>query len=415
MAFHSNRFNGLEFATNSSFTPADWDTNNANILNSSTRTNICSQVNRVQTDHEDRTTRAKISEEQERSRLALVARVHDINNWQRKLEHEIDLARNELAKMTKCRERIYRALDATEVPLAIVQDNLVTRNRRMDTDKVVDNVEVQMGVEKDHIMEKQRLLQALHEQAQDMEAQLNKAITLLNADWSDKKIANAADTHAGNLHNQSNQITGEHDNTVAEAQKTVQLWRDRCFDNITASGSTRQNSAKLRDYAANLIQNQCLLSRKHNDIVNRALQARIYETIQQKRNLEVKLSETENEFHRAEQNAVRINTALKDIVPPMQVNLTRRRHRNTERPIVQENLSDPPECQLLRERTTLNISQRQMVDRMEETQQILRELQERKDWLNKELRIKTKTLEIDQNEVLPKRATFPSESTIMGY
>ena len=99
-----------------------------------------------------------------------------------------------------------------------------------------------------------------------MEAQLNKAISLLNADWSDKKIANAADTHAGNLHNQSNQITGEHDNTVAEAQKTVALWRDRCMDNISASGSTRQNSAKLRDYAANLIQNQCLLSRKHNDI-----------------------------------------------------------------------------------------------------------------------------------------------------
>ena len=54
-------------------------------------------------------------------------------------------------------------------------------------------------------------------------------------------------------------------------------------------------------------------------IVNRALQARIYETIQQKRNLEVKLSETESEFHKAEQNAVRIDTALKDIVPPMQV------------------------------------------------------------------------------------------------
>jgi hypothetical protein len=187
------------------------------------------------------------------------------------------------------------------------------------------------------------------------------------------------------------------------------------MDNISASGSTRQNSAKLRDYAANLIQNQCLLSRKHNDIVNRALQARIYETITQKRNLEVKLSETESEFHKAEQNAVRIDSALKDIIPPMQVNLTRRRHRNTERPVVQENLNDPPEAQLLRERTALNTSQQTMIARMEESQKILKELQERKDWLHKELRIKTTSLEIDQNEVLPRRATFPSESTIMGY
>lgn len=415
MAFHSARFNNLDFATTSNFTPADWDTNNANILNHSTKTNINSQVNRVQTDHEDRTTRAKIAEEQERSRLALVARVHDINNWQRKLEHEIELARNELAKMTKARERIYKALDATEIPLSIVQDNLQTRNRRIDTDKVVDNVEIQMGVEKDHYLEKQRLLQVLHTQAQDMEAQLNTCITNLNGDWSDKKIANAADTHCGNLHNQSNHITGAHDNTITEAQKTVACWRDRCLENITCSGTTRQNSCKLRDYAANLIQNQCLMSRKHNDIVNRALQQRIYETIQQKRNLEVKLSETENEFYRAEQNAVRVNTALKDIVPPLQVNLTRRRHRNTERPIVQENLCDPPEGQLMRERTNLNMSQNCMVSRLEQTQNLLKELQDRKDWLKKELRIKTQTLEIDQNEVLPRRASFPSESTIMGY
>lgn len=415
MAFKSTRFNNLDFATSATLTPGDWDANNANILNQSTKSNIASQINRVQTDHEDRATRAKIAEEQERTRLALVARVHDINNWQRKLEHEIDLARCELSKMTKCRERVYKALDATEIPLGIVQDNLLTRNRRIETDKVVDNVEVQMGEEKAHYLNKQRLLEALHQQAEDMEAQLNTCIKNLNADWSDKKIANAADTHAGNLHNQSNHITGHDDPTVTEAQKTVSLWRDRCLENITTSGTTRQNSSKLRDYAASLIQNQVLLSRKHNDIVNRALQQRIYETISQKRNLEVKLSETENEFYKAEQNAVRVNTALKDIVPPMQVNLTRRRHRNTERPIVQENLCDPPEDQLLRERTNLGVSQEVMTKRMEETQNILKELQDRKDWLKKELRIKTQTLEIDQNEVVPKRAQFPSESTLMGY
>ena len=95
--------------------------------------------------------------------------------------------------------------------------------------------------------------------------------------------------------------------------------------------------------------------------------------------------------------------------------LTRRRHRNTERPVVQENLSDPPEAQLLRERNNLTQAQRTMIQRMEDSQRILKELQDRKDWLHKELRIKTTSLEIDQNEVLPRRATFPSESTLMGY
>merc|ERR1712168_952650 len=375
----------------------------------SSNTNIASQINRVQTDHEDRTTRAKILEEQERSRLALVARVHDINNWQRKLENEIDLARAELGKMTKCRERIYKSLDATEKPLAIVQDNLTTRDGR------IDNVEVQMGVEKDHYLEKQNLLTDLLNDAKQMEANLNNCIKLLNEDWSDKKIANATDTHAGRLHNRSSLITGDDDITTTALDQSVTRWRNNCLDNITSSGTTRQNSSKLRDYAANLIQGKCLLSRKHNDIGNRALQPRIYETIQQKRNLETKLAEVDAEFKKAEQNAVRINTALKDIIPPYQVNLTRRRHRNNERPVVRENLCDPPEGQLLRERTSLDQSQSMMTNRLANTQSIPKDLQSKKDWLNKEIRIKTQSLEIDQNEVLPRRSTYPSESAIMGY
>jgi len=415
MSFAAGRFNNLDFATTSNLTPAEWHQNNATVLHNSHRTNVSSEMNRIQTDHEDRCTRAKIAEEQERTRLALVSRVHEINNWQRRLEHEIDLARAELSRQTKSRERVYKCRDATEVPLAIVQDNLNTRNRRIDTDQVVDNVEVQMGLEKQHYLSKQKLLDELHTDSVNMENSLNKCIADLMADWSDKKIANAADTHAGRLHNRSNQITGDLDFTSTEPHKCVEQWRDRCQDNVTASGTCRQNSAKLRDYASQLIQSQCLLSRKHNDIVNRAVNTRIYETIQQKRNLETKLGQVENEFKKAEQNAVRINTALKDIIPPFQVNLTRRRHRNNERPFENEVLNDPPENQLLRERTSLDVSQRTMTSRLETTQNILKELQDRKDLLNKEIRTKTMSLEIDQNEVVPRRAQFPSESVIMGF
>ena len=46
-----------------------------------------------------------------------------------------------------------------------------------------------------------------------MEKALNACIDALVADWSDKKVANAADAHAGGLHNRSNQITGDGDFT----------------------------------------------------------------------------------------------------------------------------------------------------------------------------------------------------------
>jgi len=413
--FKNTRFNNLGFTTTSNLTPTDWARNNADILHDSHLTNLASKHNRVETDHEDRITRARIQEEQERTRRSLVSRVHNINNYMRRLENEIELARNELGKQTKNRERIYKALDATEVPLATVQDNLNTRNRRIDTDQVVDNVEVQMCAEKDHIVNKQALLSGILAKAKDLEAELNRRIADLQADWSDKSIANRADTYAGNLHNQHTGISGDNDATATEQAKNVAKWEHHCQENITASGTTRTESAKHRDYSAQLIQSQALLSRKHNDIVNRAVHQRLYETINQKRALEAKLGLVEAEFAKAEGNASRINCSLKDIIPPYQVNLTRRNHRNNERPGNTECLNDSVENQILVERANLNASQSMMVDRLEQTQQLISSLQARKDHLNKELRTKTLSIEIDQNEVVPRRASFPSESAIMGY
>ena len=93
----------------------------------------------------------------------------------------------------------------------------------------------------------------------------------------------------------------------------------------------------------------------------------------------------------------------------------RRNHRNVERPGDRECLNDPAEHQILVERSNLDASQKMMVDRLEQTQNLIASLQARKDHLNKELRIKTLSIEIDQNEVVPRRASFPSESAIMGY
>merc|ERR1712066_489617 len=155
---------------------------------------------------------------------------------------------------------------------------------------------------------------------------------------------------------------------MTDRSMSVDSWRDKCDENIRNSARSRQKSCDLRDKVANTIQSEAIQSRKHNDIVNRALQTRIYEELQQKRNLEVKLSEVDKEFCKQEQNAVRLNTALKDIIPPYQVNLTRRFHRNEERPASEEKLCDPTENQLLCERDNLDVSQNLMVDRLTETQ-----------------------------------------------
>jgi len=413
--FSQERFNSLQFASTSKLTPDNWHHNNASILRETNHNNVVSQHNRVATDHEDRVTRARIAQEQEHTRQTLVTRLHDINNWQRRLEKEIEMAKDELAKQTKNRERCYFALDATEIPMSICQDNLITRNRREDTDQVCDNVEVQMLAEKEHLLTKQAMLEELHRNCVAMEQELKQRIEELQHDWSRKKIANQADTFCGNLHNNSNFLQGQPDGTNTDRSRNVDSWRVACEENIRNSQMTRQSSSDLRNHCANAIQAEAIQSRKHNDIVNRALQARIYETIQQKRCLETTLAETDTEFLRLEKNAIRLNTALKDIIAPYQVNLTRRSHRNEQRPGDQENLTDPCEYQLLLERENLDESQKMMLDRLDETQKILKELQAKRDLLRKEIRVKTLSLQIDQKDCVPRRASYPSESVIMGW
>jgi len=413
--FSKARFTTTEWSSNSKYAPTDWHRNNATVLYDAQVNFNKSQFNRVETDHEDRCQRSRLAKEQESSRRTLVNRVHNINNYMRRLENEIELARRELAAQTKNRERITKALDATEVPMQTVIENLKARNRRIDTDQVADNAEIQMMDEKDHYIAKQKTLQDIKEKAVALEAELNHRIDLLQADWSDKFIANQADTHAGNLHNQSALIDGADDPTGVQAEKSVLKWEQRCEDNIRDSGSTRQESAKHREFSSQVICKHVNDSRRINDAVNRAVQHRIYETINQRQALTVKLNNVVSEFNCQEKNAVRINTALKDQIPHVQVNLTRRRHRNVERPENRENLHDQPENQLMHERVEINEARKTMLTRMDCTQDILSKLQATIDHLNEEVEIKTKTLNIDQKEIVPMRASFPSESTLMGY
>jgi len=413
--FSQERFNSLQFASTSKLTPENWHHNNASILRETNHNNVISQHNRVATDQEDRVIRARVQQEQEHTRQTLITRLHDINNWQRRLEREIELAKKELVKQTKNRERCYFALDATEIPLSICHDNLTTRNRREDSDQVCDNVEVQLLSEKEHIISKQTKLEEQHRKCVAMEQELTARIEDLQQDWSRKKIANQADTFCGQLHNNSNFLEGKDDNSATDRSRNVDTWRFACEENIRNSENCRQRSHELRDECSNLIQSEAIQSRKHNDIVTRALQARIYETIQQKRCLETSLAATDDEYLIQEKNAVRLNTALKDIVAPYQVNLTRRTHRNEQRPADQENLTDPCELQLLCERDSLDQGQKTLLSRLEETQKVLKNLQDKRDLLRKEIRIKTLSLDIDQKDCIPRRASYPSESVIMGW
>uniref|UniRef100_A0A8C0VPL2 Tektin n=1 Tax=Cyanistes caeruleus TaxID=156563 RepID=A0A8C0VPL2_CYACU len=71
-------------------------------------------------------------------------RLQDIQFWRVELQKEIMDLDNETNMLAAQKLRLERALDATEVPYAVVIDNLECRDRRQPPDLVIDEVERQL-------------------------------------------------------------------------------------------------------------------------------------------------------------------------------------------------------------------------------------------------------------------------------
>lgn len=81
---------------------------------------------------------------QEYSKSTLGQRLGDIQFWRMELQKEIMELDAETNLLAAQKLRLERALDATEVPYAVVIDNLECRERRQPPDLVIDEVETQL-------------------------------------------------------------------------------------------------------------------------------------------------------------------------------------------------------------------------------------------------------------------------------
>ncbi|OWK57841.1 Tektin-4 [Lonchura striata] len=81
---------------------------------------------------------------QQRSKATLGQRLQDVHFWRMELQKEIMELDAETKLLAAQKLRLERALDATEVPYAVVVDNLDCRERRQPPDLVIDEVERQL-------------------------------------------------------------------------------------------------------------------------------------------------------------------------------------------------------------------------------------------------------------------------------
>ncbi|XP_078730309.1 tektin-4-like isoform X2 [Lampetra fluviatilis] len=341
-------------------------------------------------------------------------RLAHVHAWRSELEREIHEVTSETELLVEQKRRLERALDATEMPLALCTDNLRARERRPGPELVHDGPHEQLLQEVELISSVQALLRRTLDKAKE-QIRLNRdAKQELEADWSDKHEAYAADVTCGHLNNQSaGAARHAHAASAHEKTLTVSGWEQRARANVERAQRERSVSARLREVAGLLLSDAARDLRDRNEGVGRALEQRAREVNEVKVDLEHQLSKVLEETSAQEKNAKELASALRDLEAPRRVTETRLRLRGT-RPS-SELCHDPAHESLLEELGEQHARAESLRGSLGEAEAALDALGAARAQLQHELANKAASIATERQRCIPPRAGFPSAVRLSGY
>ncbi|KGL81873.1 Tektin-4, partial [Tinamus guttatus] len=307
-----------------------------------------------------------------------------------------------------------RALDATEVPYAIATDNLQCRERRQHPDLVRDQVEIELLKEAELIRNIQELLKRTLMQAVNQMRLNRDQKEVCEMDWSDKVETYNIDEKCGRYNNQSTNIQF-HPGSVKfeESASTPETWSKFSHDNIYRAEREKMASINLRALIDSVLQDVSEDLRAQCAAVNGAFAKRCEELEDAKHKLEFHLKNTLKEIGDQEANIAALKQAIKDKEAPMKVAQTRLYDRSF-RPNV-ELCRDPAQFRLISEVEELTESIESLKKKLLESEQSLRNLEDTRMNLEKEIAVKANSIFIDKQKCMAHRTRYPVVLKLAGY
>ncbi|XP_071976034.1 tektin-4 [Engystomops pustulosus] len=359
-------------------------------------------------------TQARAQRSQEDSTRKLGERLLDLHYWRAELEREVRELSAETRTLLQEKDRLERALHATELPYSIATDNLQCRERRIGGELVRDGAEIELLREVELIRNVQELLKRTLEQTIE-QIRLNRdAKGKLEMDWSDKVEAYDIDTQCGRYNNQSTDIQFHPNSAKFEDNtSTPESWAQHSHENIYKAERERMASINLRSLIDSILQDTAEDLRSQCDAVNSALAQRCEEVEDVKRKLEDHLSKTLKEIGDQENNIAALKQAIKDKEAPMKVAQTRL-YQRSYRPNV-ELCRDPVQFRLISEVGELSESVEILKQKLEEAEQSLRNLEDTRMSLEKDIANKANTLFIEREKCMSHRTRYPVVMKLTGY
>lgn len=339
----------------------------------------------------------------------LEQRLNDIRFWKKELDDKLKDLSEEIDNLLAFKQRVDKALQATEEPLHIARMCLANREKRVGIDLVHDDVQKELLKEVETIQGVQALLKRTLEQATEQIRLNRKAKFQLEKDLKDKFGAQNIDEYCENLKNNSQQIHFNDGVAVVEPNSvSPEQWQDFSNDNINYAERERMNSVDLRSSIDGLLQQTANDMRKQVGDTNEAFAHRIWECKDTKGKLEDNLNKIISQIKEQEENIATLEMAIQAKEAPMKVAQTRLETRQ-HRPNV-ELCRDAVQYRLIEEVGEISDSVAQLQARLRDANSSLKGLVRNQLELEEEIAVKANTLFIDEVECMGMRKSIDIRS-----
>ncbi|XP_037243240.1 tektin-4 [Falco rusticolus] len=351
---------------------------------------------------------------QQDSMTSLGQRLQDIHFWKAELQKETEDLEAETGLLAAQKLRLERALDATEVPYTIATDNLKCRETRQPPDLVSDEVEGELLKEAELIRNIQELLKRTLTQAANQMRLNQDHKEICEMDWSDKVETYNIDDKCGRYSNQSTNIQFHpHSVKFEESASTPETWAKFSHDNIYRAEQEKLASISLRALIDNILHDVSEDLRMQSAAVNEAFAKHCEELDDAKHKLEHHLKNILKEIGEQEANIAALKQTIKDKEAPMKVAQTRLYDRSF-RPNV-ELCRDEAQFRLISEVEELTESVESLKKKLLESEQSLRNLEDTRMNLEKEIAVKTNSIFIDRQKCMAHRTHDSLILKLAGY
>ncbi|NXH23132.1 TEKT4 protein, partial [Bucco capensis] len=351
---------------------------------------------------------------QQASTAALGLRLKDMLFCKSELQKMIEDLDAETKLLAAQKLRLERALDATELPYAIATDNLQCRERRQPPDLVNDEVERELLKEVELIRNVQELLKRTVMHACNQMRLNRDHKEICEADWSDKVETYSIDDQCGRYSNQSTNIQF-HPSSVKleESASTQETWARFTHENLERAERQKLASINLRALIDSILQDVSQDLRRQWDVVQQAFAQRCEELHDAKHKLEHHLRKVLQEIGAQEALIAALKQAITDQETPMKVAQTRLYDRSF-RPNI-ELCRDEAQFRLINEVEELTETIESLKNKLLASEQTLRNLEDTRMNVEKEIAVKTNSLFIDKHKCLAHRAHYPVLLKLAGY